>query len=149
MAFLRLFPFLGVWWFAACMSLKFRDEPTKQSEAQIRSQLLGRWYQEELLYYGEPRHVNPVEFEYLPDETFIYRVSFLMGSGEQTEKYRGRWSVFGAKLTQEWPRIGGNPPQATKDTILQIASNVLEVKTDRGVYYRCHRQPKIVRIKPA
>ena len=75
MAFLRLFPFLGVWCFAACMSLKFRDEPTKQSEAQIRSQLLGRWYQEELLYYGEPRHVNPVDFEYLSDETFIYRVS--------------------------------------------------------------------------
>ena len=148
MAFLRLFPFLGVWCFAACMSLKFRDEPTKQSEAQIRSQLLGRWYQEELLYYGEPWHVNPVEYEYLPNGTFIYRVSWLGGSGEQRAEYRGRWSVFGAKLIQEWPRIEGNPPQTTRDTILHIASNVLAVKTDRYVFYRCHRQPTIVRIKP-
>ncbi|MEO6784747.1 MAG: hypothetical protein ABI318_01335, partial [Chthoniobacteraceae bacterium] len=149
MTLLRLALVLAVWWCVGCVSLKYHDSATTKTEADIRSDLLGQWYQEELLDYGESRRVNPVEYEYLPDGTFIYRVFFLVGNGEQrTEEYRSRWSVSGAKLIQEWPRIGGNPPQTTKDTILHIAPNVVEVKTDRGVFYRCHRQPKIMRVNP-
>jgi hypothetical protein len=108
------------------------DDPPKQSDAEIRKLLIGRWSEEMTLPNGAKGKATTT---YKDDGTFAGEATFELQGQTRRIALSGTWKVEGGTLIETIDKC--EPPVApkgtvSKDAVLSISKTTLRRKTKEG-----------------
>jgi hypothetical protein len=95
------------------------------TDEQLRSQIVGVWYSEDL---RDTLHHNAGRLQYFPDGLFIADYRLSSPGSEQYVRTRGRWSVDHGVFTESADYVAG-----TRESIPKFARGVAAIDSEKMV----------------